>query len=867
MKNVEFRLTFRSGSCSPHSTSRIRHSAFMSCLASVVLFLSLTPTLGQVLDYQASPIDFHRKLREAFIAGDDVSADINTIIEKVGDHSFDTLLTHSQSKLTALNLRSVAWKAWSEGDYAQAIRLYRKAAKMLGDSGASSGVAFCLYFIGEIFAEQENYVESLRWLERAIEVASSKNGPYLEALLLQSKGYSLWFMDHLQASIHAFSLALERWKRIGFRAGMVTSWNNLASLYEELRLWKKADHCYKRALRITPESLDEEIRFYLHANYALFLHKAKQLSKALHHLDKARELKGVSPEKFLLLELKVLGLGGRSERLHSFHPQLPSLRIERALLLGQFFQKHGDKPQAYRYFKEAFLHSQSWNQRYFIRTSALHLGTWLENDGQYREAAELYSSTFNQEHNLSVPEVVFPYSRAISPLFDGWIRCLIRLGRFEEAWREIQRLVELRRNKGEKVTESLLPAKFSKDEVGQFIMAGKLETQTAPAISWEKLTPSDLKPKSAFKLLSSQVKDKFTIVEMWPDRTRVYAWLIQSSGYLFRELILPKEIAETVQEIVDPLYSAGDALPPAPTAHHLQLVYSYLIQPLEKFFDSHSILFIGHKELQYLPIEMLQNWQGEFLLQRYNFSYLPSAYRPQQQESSDRLAPTLIVPASSLVLPEVEREEIFFKTLFPDLKVIKRLDTAVPTSAKWIHLSTHFRLDDRFWLVSGFASGAEEVNILRFLKGPFSCTLLSLGVCDAGNGYTSGSPYWLGFCELFLTRGVNALIVNRWRLDELSSRIYRDFYSLSKRGLSMDQAITEARRTFLAKSLKRANVKIRGDHPFFWAGIAYVGVPGKSLYERPEFGAGILLCGLSLGIVVLSVFLSAAHSRRRRKTS
>ncbi len=129
------------------------------------------------------------------------------------------------------------------------------------------------------------------------------------------------------------------------------------------------------------------------------------------------------------------------------------------------------------------------------------------------------------------------------------------------------------------------------------------------------------------------------------------------------------------------------------------------------------------------------------------------------------------MPISTPDLPEIRREEVFFRSLFPDLRVVKEWERRGVEEARWIHISTHFRLDERLWPTSGFPNNEEELNILRLLQIPLACDLLSLGACDLGNPYTSVSPYWLGFAELFLTQGVGALLVSRWSLDDLGSDI------------------------------------------------------------------------------------------------
>ena len=548
--------------------------------ALLCLLLASSYLEGAVALYRTDPIDLHRSLRERYVSGLDVSSEVGAVVRATGDYSFDSLLEPSPTVRRALRLQSRAWEAWSGNDLDRAVQLYQDAARVLDNIEAPSERAFCYYYIAEIFSEQENYPESILWLDRAIRIADSRRRPYLQGLLLQSRGYSLWFMDHFQASVHAFTRALENWHEIGFREGMVTSWNNLASLYEELRLFRQADHCYQRALENLDESLDREIRFYLHLNYAAFSHLRKNSSQAEEHLGKASELQEVSPGKFLLLESRILGTRNRLAQLLSFRPQLPSLRIERALLLGEFFQQDGQSLKARNYLEEAFEEARESGLRYFIRASALQLGEWMEDAERYDEAARLYLSTLSSEYNVAIPEVVFPYWRAVSPLFDGWIRSLIRSGHSQEAWHQIQRLGRLRRDKGEKIIESTSPPGSQETEVGQFIEAGKREIHDPLPNPWEDLELGEaLHPT----LVQEGVQAPYTVLEIWPDGNRAFAWVIRSSNYVFRELEVPRGVAESIQDIVDPLYSARELLPRPPDPDDLHYLYHRLIEPLEEF--------------------------------------------------------------------------------------------------------------------------------------------------------------------------------------------------------------------------------------------------------------------------------------------
>ena len=262
---------------------------------------------------------------------------------------------------------------------------------------------------------------------------------------------------------------------------------------------------------------------------------------------------------------------------------------------------------------------------------------------------------------------------------------------------------------------------------------------------------------------------------------------------------------------------------------------------------------------------MLLDQNNQYLLERYHLSYLPSADWKFDHPHPGLSAPSFIVPVSPPDLPEIKREERFFQSLFPDLQVVKEWERQDIQEARWIHISTHFRLDPRLWLTSGFPNEQEEWNILRLLQAPLACDLLSLGACDLGNPYTSGSPYWLGFAELFLNQGVGALLVSRWSLDDLASGIYRDFFALAKAGLPMDEALSQAKRDFVRKRLNRDRASISGRHPFFWAGVTYVGRPGERLYPEQNRNAEAFLLGLSACFFLLSalVLFIAGQSRHR----
>ena len=83
-----------------------------------------------------------------------------------------------------------------------------------------------------------------------------------------------------------------------------------------------------------------------------------------------------------------------------------------------------------------------------------------------------------------------------------------------------------------------------------------------------------------------------------------------------------------------------------------------------------------------------------------------------------------------------------------------------------------------------------------------------------------------------LERNTSSVVLNRWKLDEASVEIYLGFAQRVWQGASLDVALTEARRKFKREARKRGQVRLEFEHPFFWAGISYIGRPGIVLYPR-----------------------------------
>jgi tetratricopeptide (TPR) repeat protein len=679
-----------------------------------------------------SPYELRHYLKKRYLAGRPVAAEVQAYRDRAGDHSFDSFQRLTSRRAEGMRLEDRAKEAWVDGDSQTAWVLFQRAYQLFLKDEAISEAAFCLFFCAEILSEREHYAESLEVADRAL--AMAPGCLYLAALVHGSRGYSLWYQDRLRDSAEAFSHTAEIWLKLAFPPGIVVAWNNLANLYREMHLPERAEQCYREALAVEEVIRDEhpDICFYLESNVASLLAKKGDREGALLHLARARRYRHVSPEEFLFLAARVEGVEHHRQALRALTSGLPSLQIEKSLLLGE--AGAGKPPgEAEQHLRRALELSLRHGLRQHRRRATLALGQWLESMSRYEEAAELYKSGFREEENLVSPELLLPYSQAVSPLFDGWVRCLVRARRPEEARRGIHSLVRLRRAKAAAVQVAQMSR--APDELHLFVQTVQKERAISAETGWSELeedTPN----------LDPSRKAGYQLVELWPIGNCVYAWICGKGEREFKEIELSRPLADLLEPVLSEVYSASSFLPIAPASRPLQRLYGELVRPLG--LENGAVALVVHKELQSLPFEMLQDDEGNYLIERFSFSYLPAASLPAASTGEDQV-PAVIFPPAQPALPGIAREEALFRSFYPEAEVLRGLAPLRGRCPSWLHISAHFRLDLRFWLGSFFSEGQDETNALAFSDSLRACRLVSLGVCDAGNSYSSicsGGAAW-----------------------------------------------------------------------------------------------------------------------------
>ena len=782
-----------------------------------------------------SPLELHGRFLDLVNQGKPVRPLALEWSRQSGDRSFEAFLKDSPGIRKAMEQEQKALLSWDQGKYDEAMDLFRRAARLLVREKAFSEAAFCYYFIGELLAAEERVGLSSQHLRIALTLAGTRSRPFLTGLIFQGLANNFWFSGNLDLSIRAFGEAQFCWERIEFSHGRIAILHNLALLYRELGFRSKAAEYYERALERLKESPElPEISFQVLAGFTKFLVGSGDKERALIILDMARSQPGADPFELLLLEHRVRPDQATREALAGAAAPSTQGEILRNLQLA----KETPGGEATReLLVEALKLAEQVQSRFLRRRVEVEFGKWLERRGENEPAEDSYRRAL-VDAEVPTGDLLFPFSRMADPALDGLVRVLIDRGRWKEARSVIHNQLRRRLEKTLRPLSRMEDSPGSTDELGLLVDAAAQPAAwggplTAPSAEQGEHLPADT-----------------LAIELWPDGNRVYAWLRGGTRAEEHLIIrLSGDVSSLVHAVVNPLYTTGQSLSAPPTMGAIQQLSQELIGPLESHLQHSRLLFIPHKELQLLPFEMLLNREGQQLLDEFFISYLPPVSTPRPAATGSPLA---VLPALGAGHGMIPRERFLFGVLFGNRNTSGQIEALVDRESDWIHVSSHLSFDHDLWYRSRLSGERGGMDLWQFLRTRFRSRLLSLSTCDAGNSHGWPTPFWMGIAGLLLERNTSSVVLNRWKLDEASVEIYLGFAQRVWQGASLDVALTEARRQFRREVHKRGQVRLGMEHPFFWAGISYIGRPGIVLYPRREpFGWIVLLVPLFIPIFTL----------------
>ncbi len=267
-----------------------------------------------------------------------------------------------------------------------------------------------------------------------------------------------------------------------------------------------------------------------------------------------------------------------------------------------------------------------------------------------------------------------------------------------------------------------------------------------------------------------------------------------------------------------------------------QKLYADLVAPVVAALPPGitHLSIVPEAELHYLPFAALRDTTGQFLVQRFALSTVPSASlfcltRARGDETRGRWRRVVALADPTGRLPGARREvealgrikAIRVDALFGAQATRENLRLLVP-EADILHIATHGLFDPRRpWAsgleLSGGALTVSEVGQIG-LDRPY---LVVLSACETalGSGTQSDVPpgdEWVGLNQAFLAAGAPSVVASLWPIsDRASSRLVEHFYNALLDEEDKAEALAQMQRYALSTPSLR--------HPYYWAAFTLSG--------------------------------------------
>jgi CHAT domain-containing protein len=306
----------------------------------------------------------------------------------------------------------------------------------------------------------------------------------------------------------------------------------------------------------------------------------------------------------------------------------------------------------------------------------------------------------------------------------------------------------------------------------------------------------------------------------------VLLWHITPSGVTVKNVFLPRtEVMRKVDALRKSLSDKSAAFDET-TSRELFL---YLIAPVLPQVRADRLIVLPHEDLHYIPFQALQDPSDRrYLGERFQISYAPSASVFLQLQRSPGLANGRLLAVADPGIPAATEEVTAIAKLFPARSRVLTSPLARERDVKTaiadydvVHLSVHGKFDAAEPLLSYLELGrgggddgkltAAEMFGLPLAKN----RLVVLSACETGRAEATHANEVIGIERALLYAGAPALVLSQWQVDaEATARWMQAFYEAGH-----TQALPDAART----ALKAIKAMPQYRHPHYWAAFTMIG--------------------------------------------
>lgn len=297
----------------------------------------------------------------------------------------------------------------------------------------------------------------------------------------------------------------------------------------------------------------------------------------------------------------------------------------------------------------------------------------------------------------------------------------------------------------------------------------------------------------------------------WISNSDLILWLVTDEGVLGNTLQVDNK---TLSSLIEKTRKSIQSNFAEETSLGLSKLYSYLIEPVEnRLAGISNLVIIPNGSLHFLPFQALKNRNGEYLVQKYNLIYAPSAgvyilckERPAGKGSRFMgMALADISVGDKNGLPGTEDEVRKILPLFPDnisAFGVQSTETFVKKNAgrfNFIHFATHGSYNYRQPLYSCllFPPSDEDdgrLNVYEVFEMNLDAKLVTLSACETGLGNINQGDEITGLSRAFLFAGSSSVLVSLWAVADYPTSVLMASFYRHLKDHPVQEALTLAQR-------------------------------------------------------------------------
>jgi CHAT domain-containing protein len=739
------------------------------------------------------------------------------------------------------------------GQTGKALDYVEKAQMLFQQANDNRGEMESILTLANIKSDLGDNFESRLLAEKSLKKAldlglgTSRHNQLLASVAAETGEYenALRYQEKALAEARDFKIMGQLiWTTIG-----------MGDIYSKLGDFNKAEKYYREArlikdtLAMNTKSLDASLNLRMgeivSAN-EYFSSEGSFTGEAISSLRIAELLikKGRSDSAFIFLdqsEVRFKAAGNR-EGLNNV-----------LLLKGRVLVDKGNPADALPLLESASQSSDfpetAW-QAYF------HLGRVYEEIRQDEKAVESYRNSISIiekiRGNLTIDEFKSSYFESKREVYDRLLRLLLKLDRTGEAFQvseeararafydilankkidykgsvpgdlismeqskriEIQKLYKLLQKSDANESDGNVTRSSGKQQLRRTLAAAQSEYEEiirtiklnnpayAEIVAAEPVNIQDLK---------KEIDDRTAILAYWLSENQLTCWLLTKSETISKIMkIDEKQLAALVEDTRK--YISSNSI--GETTDRLAKLYSILIAPFEsKLSEFTNLVIIPNGSLHFLPFQALINSSGQYLIERYNLTYAPSAsvFMVCNNREKSPGAKFMGMALSDIIidgkpgLPGTEDELRKILPLFAsNISAFgnQSTETFVKNNAgnyNFIHFATHGSYNYKRPLYSFLLFNPSEdddgrLNVFEVLELSINANLVTLSACETGLGNISQGDELVGLSRAFLFAGSSSVLVSLWAVSDYpTSLLMANFYRYLN-DHNLQEALTLAQR-------------------------------------------------------------------------